>query len=992
MLLSANENEQQKEIVRWLAPKEYDAEYYIEDLEYARTLRHPGTCEWIFADAEFKRWSESIAPSVESLLWIHAIPGAGKTVLSSFLIDRCSAPLAFQPSRPVFYFLFKNTDSDKNSTTAAARSLLYQLYKIRDAENSALVEDIKQHVIESGQVKAKNFKTLWSLFARHSAEITGLVIIIDALDECVEPRFLIRGLQKVSIDNKIKIIVTSRREIELVNDLQGWSSMGMGLQEVGADIKAFLEYKVSKSPKLSHPLIRSSILKLLQSRSKGMFLWVALMIKELKTKASIYEIQDALLSLPDGLEKTYERILKRLHDSLKPSPKMLCNRVLKWVLCATRPLKMNELEEALKMEYTGEARLFGFDRAFLYTERDIELACGSLLIVRSGTVQLIHLSAKDFLQKNPSNLSIDDKLQEYLVDVPVASLRIASQCTSYLVSRCPPEKMIPNDISSWSRDVEGLKNEFPFLDYVCFNWLVHLTDSAISSTNESIKMIESFIQSLSGLLWIEICFALDPDCAFLLRMNLQTLLDWTKLQLEGSKSFIETHSNFITIIKGWASSILQLVLEYGNVLKARPWELYFLDPESIFKSSIYSSLYSRFPYQTYVMLNDSHLPSLEVSLPENRYLQRHTGITEDIGFFYFDERRDAFITIDRRPLGNPRIFCQERSTGRKLAAVLDPELENEDNTSELIDACISVDGLHLAVVYYYINDDMDCGVVTTSVWAIQTTIEFEIGCRPPSWAKKLFSSSVATEVFMLSVRPVVFGLDGALSCPSGLVTFSTGDIQALSAGLLNDSITHLSYAEDGKSLICLNYNDEFVIYTLEGQMLSSFAAVGKYPSLCFYSFSCDYIIYSSIQSDSEKWAVPKLQTLSTGIIQKLETPAGSSSDPKYIAFDNHRQIINVVNSSDIRDVSTTYIFIWTGLPSESRLWANQELPTTILKAFVHEQSQDLYILHPGRIWSRINLGSSQLKGLETNADPTHVEYGISQDGTKLGIVRVWKSK
>lgn len=374
-----------KEIVRWLAPNEYEVDYYMEDLEHARKLRHPGTCEWIRSRPDFRRWLKSTTPSRESLLWIYAIPGASKTVLSSFLIDH-TASFGFESSSTVVYFMFKSTDIDKNSIIAAARSLLYQLYKISGSADAAFVDEIKKHVDNSGQHQAKNFQKTWTLFCEYAVKMTGLVVVIDALDECLEPRYLIKGLEQLSKGSAAKVVAISRREKELIDELHDWISIEMGSNEVAADIAAFLEYKVSQSPKLFDPSVRSSILQSLHSRSNGMFLWVALMIKDLKSKMSAYEIQDALLALPEGLDAMYERILRRLHNSLQPSPKELCFRVLKWVVCATRPLKFQELEEALKLEYHVRTTLFGFDNALLYTERDIELACGSLLTVRSSTV------------------------------------------------------------------------------------------------------------------------------------------------------------------------------------------------------------------------------------------------------------------------------------------------------------------------------------------------------------------------------------------------------------------------------------------------------------------------------------------------------------------------------------------------------------------------------------------------------------------------------
>lgn len=104
--------------------------------------------------------------SANSLLWICANPGAGKTVLSSFLIDYFE-PEGPDPAREtVFYFFCKNTDVDKNTPTAVIRSLLYQLYKLVKDQNArkSLKDDLGLALDRSGQQKAVNFSVMWELF------------------------------------------------------------------------------------------------------------------------------------------------------------------------------------------------------------------------------------------------------------------------------------------------------------------------------------------------------------------------------------------------------------------------------------------------------------------------------------------------------------------------------------------------------------------------------------------------------------------------------------------------------------------------------------------------------------------------------------------------------------------------------------------------------------------------------------------------------------
>ena len=100
-----------EEIFMWLAPtdNELSGEFYLKDVEDARTLRHHDTCRWIEPRPEYQDWMTCDNDSQSSLLWIHAIPGAGETVLASFPVDKAGE----WDSSSVSYFFFKDVDSEK---------------------------------------------------------------------------------------------------------------------------------------------------------------------------------------------------------------------------------------------------------------------------------------------------------------------------------------------------------------------------------------------------------------------------------------------------------------------------------------------------------------------------------------------------------------------------------------------------------------------------------------------------------------------------------------------------------------------------------------------------------------------------------------------------------------------------------------------------------------------------------------------------------------
>ncbi len=197
-----------------------------------------------------------------------------------------------------------------------------------------LTADIEQALDKSGKRQAVDFAPIWSNFAEHLKCISPALIVLDALDECQDSEQLIQGLNSTSSFDLIKVIVTSRKEAHLFTQLSSHLSLEITVEDISSDIVAYVEAKVLGSPRLSHTLLRDMVIARLSTGHSGMFLWVYLMLKELKSCFSVTEVQGVLANLPQGLDGVYESILQRLRDNLSTASLDLCYKVLTWVVSA----------------------------------------------------------------------------------------------------------------------------------------------------------------------------------------------------------------------------------------------------------------------------------------------------------------------------------------------------------------------------------------------------------------------------------------------------------------------------------------------------------------------------------------------------------------------------------------------------------------------------------------------------------------------------------
>jgi hypothetical protein len=123
------------------------------------------------------------------------------------------------------------------------------------------------------------------------------------------------------------------------------------------------------------------------------FLWVAFQIGDLSQQISDAEIRKSLKKLPKDLPETYERALFKI---VREGSAEIAEKIFQWVAAAKRPLKLEELREAIAVEI-GDRNLHQ-DRLVNDTDRMIP-CCGSLVISDEEDlqVQFVHHTVKEFL-------------------------------------------------------------------------------------------------------------------------------------------------------------------------------------------------------------------------------------------------------------------------------------------------------------------------------------------------------------------------------------------------------------------------------------------------------------------------------------------------------------------------------------------------------------------------------------------------------------------
>ncbi|KAM0412857.1 hypothetical protein ACHAPD_007905 [Fusarium lateritium] len=376
-----NEDERCK-ILQWVSDIPYESDHYI-----ARKGRVDGTGEWLIDHEIYTKWHQS---SWSTLLWLNGIPGAGKTKLSSRVVDDLLArlPESAEENSGFAYFYCDRNRPDHNEPVAIMRSIIRQLCTPRDSqsiescvENQYLKRKIKG--FSSDRLVAEECK---QLLVELVAGYRCVYIVVDGLDECDRgTRHILMDLLDeiiIKFEQSIKVYIASRTDQDLRKRYPEGTHLEVTANDNQADIEKFVLSKLDQSEfcrtKLSQKL-RNKILSTFQHKSQGMFQWATLHIGELIQLERNADIAKYLDGLPKGLEAAYDKIYAQISNQTG-SKRNIAFAAFQIVMVSQRPLHPFELAIAAAQDPSHEFIL----------DKDVDIgyvleACQNLLVVSDGS-------------------------------------------------------------------------------------------------------------------------------------------------------------------------------------------------------------------------------------------------------------------------------------------------------------------------------------------------------------------------------------------------------------------------------------------------------------------------------------------------------------------------------------------------------------------------------------------------------------------------------
>jgi hypothetical protein len=160
------------EILNWLTPVDYDP----QQSDYIKR-RQAGTGQWLLSSTEYQAWLKTS----KQTLFCPGIPGAGKTILTSIVIDNLIAMFGNDENVGIAYIYCNFRQRDVQTAEDLLRSLLKQL-----AQGLSSLVDCVRHLYN--RRGAKQTSPSLNDFSRALQSVASMYsrvfIVVDALDEC----------------------------------------------------------------------------------------------------------------------------------------------------------------------------------------------------------------------------------------------------------------------------------------------------------------------------------------------------------------------------------------------------------------------------------------------------------------------------------------------------------------------------------------------------------------------------------------------------------------------------------------------------------------------------------------------------------------------------------------------------------------------------------------------------------------------------------------
>ncbi|KAI1429139.1 hypothetical protein F5Y12DRAFT_728265 [Xylaria sp. FL1777] len=341
---------------------------------YSRFKRNllEGSGAWLLKEEFFDLWMQHQAP----ILWVFGGPGAGKTMLSTWLITilnkQFEAKSEMGLGTHIGYFFVKENVEDLRDPNILFKTMAWQIQQTDSVfrRHAAAVCEFNRKTAGAEETWENVFLDFYQGF---QGQDRRAILIIDGLDEAeihVQRRILrlmkdyvsrIRAGQPARIQFAIFGRLTLRPELERIQLDREEKIIEVSSVKNHEDMENYITNRVKNltivrmmrnrkpdGPKEAKKFARGVRQKVLDGAA-GVFLWAQLLLDQMEGKDD-RQINQVLANPPENLYDMIYSVFNRISQD-EEVDKPTVNRLLAWVAFAKRPLSFGELDVILRSDF-----------------------------------------------------------------------------------------------------------------------------------------------------------------------------------------------------------------------------------------------------------------------------------------------------------------------------------------------------------------------------------------------------------------------------------------------------------------------------------------------------------------------------------------------------------------------------------------------------------------------------------------------------------------
>ncbi|CAB4004259.1 E3 ubiquitin- ligase DZIP3 [Paramuricea clavata] len=348
-----------------------------------------GTREWVFE--QFFTWFNDEKSGNRAFI-ISGLAGMGKSVIAAVICKRLAEHVCAS-------HFFQYNNSHYNNPNILLQSLAWQLCQVVPPYKEALIQKLSGNLGQT--LNNENIEGLFSIlfkepFSGISYSGERILIVLDAVDESEYygrhelANLISNHLHK--LPSYIRFLITTRPEKNLIDKFKQLNPLYIEGNDVRNlnDLKMVLQERCFQAGSVRS----TNLIDSLAEKSDGLMLYAFLLSEIYNDKSSMFSID----SLPQGIEKHYEKYFRRLASELRlleiSEDKLFS--LLSALAVAKEPFPEAFVKTLLGLE---DSRM---------TMQKVRKAISSLLVINEdNTISFFHKSVRDWLVDNEHDYYVD---------------------------------------------------------------------------------------------------------------------------------------------------------------------------------------------------------------------------------------------------------------------------------------------------------------------------------------------------------------------------------------------------------------------------------------------------------------------------------------------------------------------------------------------------------------------------------------------------------